>query len=220
MTTDADLPADDILVNRLRSGDEAAFALILDTWSGSMLRLAQSFVSTPASAEEVLQDTWIAVIRGLDGFEGRAALKTWVFRILVNTAKKRGIKERRTIPFTSLIPEDSGPAAGPTRFQTSDDHYPGRRHSGREPHRRSDPENEAERTEIRSVIAAAMTELPDRSRIVLTLRDAEGYSSDEVCALLGITAGNQRVILHRARATVRSRLETYFTATGDTFARR
>ncbi|MGA6206364.1 RNA polymerase sigma factor [Nocardia testacea] len=220
MTAAAALPADDILVNQLRSGNEATFALVLDTWSGSMLRLAQSFVSTPASAEEVLQDTWIAVIRGIDGFEGRAAFKTWVFRILVNTAKKRGIKERRTIPFASLLPGDSGPVVDPTRFQTAADHSPGRWHSGREPHRRSEPENEAERTEMRSVIAAAMTELPDRSRIVLTLRDAKGYSSDEVCALLGITAVNQRVILHRARATVRSRLETYFTATGDTYARR
>ncbi|APE34820.1 RNA polymerase subunit sigma-24 [Nocardia mangyaensis] len=219
MNTDA-LPADEVLVGRLRGGDDTAFALVLDTWSAPMLRLAQSFVSTPASAEEVVQDTWIAVIRGIDGFEGRAALKTWVFRILVNTAKKRGIKERRTVPFTSLLPEASGPAADATRFRTVDDPYPGHWRTGQEPRGRSEPETEAERAEMRAVIAAAMTDLPDRSRTVLILRDAEGYSSDEVCALLGITAVNQRVILHRARATVRTRLETYFTTTGEVYARR
>ncbi|RDI43634.1 RNA polymerase sigma factor [Nocardia mexicana] len=209
MSTDAAFPADDVLVDRLRGGDEAAFALILDAWSGSMMRLAQSFVSTPASAEEVVQDTWIAVIRGLAGFEGRSALKTWVFRILVNTAKRRGMKENRTVPFGSLLSEDSGPLVDRTRFQPDGYPHPGHWRVGEEPQRRSGPEDEAERVEMREVIVAAMAELSDRSQIVLTLRDAEGYTSAEVCALLGITAGNQRVILHRARSAVRARLENY-----------
>ncbi|GAA5057644.1 RNA polymerase sigma factor [Nocardia callitridis] len=219
MSTDAAFPTDDVLVRRLRHGDEAAFALILDAWSGSMLRLAQSFVSTPASAEEVVQDTWIAVIRGIDGFEGRSTLKTWVFRILVNTSKKRGMKEHRTIPFGSLLAEDGNPTVDPTRFRPVGDPHPGHWRPGREPQRHSEPEAAAERVEMREIIAAAMTELPDRSRIVLTLRDAEGYSSDEVCELLGITAGNQRVILHRARAAVRVRLENYLALAGESRAR-
>jgi RNA polymerase sigma-70 factor, ECF subfamily len=204
------LPADDLLVQRLRAGDETTFTVILAAWSGSMLRLAMSFVSTPASAEEVVQETWIAVIRGIDGFEGRSALKTWVFRILVNTAKKRGIKEHRTVPFGSLLPEDTEPTVDPDLFRPAADPYPGHWRPGRTPQRWSEPEDAAERVEMGAVLAAAIAELPDRSRIVLTLRDAEGYSSQEICAVLGITAGNQRVILHRARAAVRARLEVYF----------
>ncbi|MDO3645835.1 RNA polymerase sigma factor [Nocardia mangyaensis] len=216
MVGQSPIPADDELVERLRDGDESAFAVILGAWSGSMLRLAMSFVSTPASAEEVVQDTWLAVIRGIDGFEGRSALKTWVFRILVNTAKKRGIKEHRTVPFGSLLPEDSGPTVDPDRFRPADDPHPGHWRPGEKPRRWSEPEDAAEREELATVLAAAIAQLPARSRVVLTLRDAEGYTCEEVCALLEITPGNQRVILHRARAAVRAQLEPYFrTITGD-----
>ncbi|WP_405151094.1 sigma-70 family RNA polymerase sigma factor [Nocardia salmonicida] len=219
MGGETSLPADDLLVQRLRAGDETTFTVILTAWSGSMLRLAMSFVSTPASAEEVVQETWIAVIRGIDGFEGRSALKTWVFRILVNTAKKRGIKEHRTVPFGSLLPEDTEPTVDPDRFRSAADPYPGHWRPGQTPQRWSEPEDAAERVEMGAVLAAAIAELSDRSRIVLTLRDAEGYSSQEICAMLGITAGNQRVILHRARAVVRARLEVYFRTTDESGSR-
>lgn len=206
------LPPDDELAERLGKGDAAAFELILDAWSASMLRLARSFVSTGASAEEVVQETWLAVIRGIDGFEGRAALKTWVFRILVNTAKKRGMKESRTVPFGSLTAEDEGPTVDPSRFRSADDPYPGHWLVGGKPQPWSEPENAVERAEVARVVTSALAELPDRNRIVITLRDMEGYSSDEVCELLDISHGNLRVILHRSRAAVRVKLEHYFDA--------
>ena len=119
------LPPDAELVDRLRAGDEGAFRAVLDAWSPSMLRLARSFVSTGDSAEEVVQEAWLGVIQGIERFEGRSALKTWVFRILVNIAKGRGAKESRTLPFSSLLPEDEGPSVDPSRFRPSGDAYPG-----------------------------------------------------------------------------------------------
>ena len=120
------LPPEDELVAGLRAGDQAVFTPLLDTWSASMLRLARSFVSTAASAEEVVQDTWLAVIQGIDRFEGRSALKTWVYQILVNTARKRGVRERRVMP-VSFLPtaDDTGPTVDPARFQDRDGEYPG-----------------------------------------------------------------------------------------------
>jgi len=203
------LPPDDVLVAALRDGDSAAFASVLDAWSSSMLRLARSFVSTHASAEEVVQDTWLAVLNGLGGFEGRSAFKTWVYRILVNTAKKRGGRERRSIPWTSLLPkdEDHGPTVDPTRFQGADGAYPG--HWREFPAEWTSPEATALRGEVRTVISGVLGELPNRQRIVISLRDLDGHSSEEVCDLLQISAGNQRVLLHRARAVVRERLAGY-----------
>jgi RNA polymerase sigma-70 factor (ECF subfamily) len=206
------LPADQLLAHRLRAGDESAFQQVLDAWSPSMLRLARSFVSTNASAEEVVQDAWFAVIRGIDGFEGRSSLKTWVFRILVNTAKKRGISESRTVPFGSLLAEDEGPTVDPSRFRPGGVPYSGHWKADRAPQHWPEPEQAAERAEVMRVVGRVLAKLPDRSRIVLTLRDMEGYSSDEVCELLEISPGNQRVILHRARAAVRAELEAYFDA--------
>ncbi|MFI9275729.1 RNA polymerase sigma factor [Kitasatospora sp. NPDC052896] len=204
------LPSDDALIQRLRDGDETAFQLLLDAWSPSMLRLARSFVSTNESAEEVVQEAWLGVIRGIGGFEGRASLKTWVFRILVNIAKTRGTKESRTLPFSSLLPEDEGPTVDPSRFRSDDDQYPGHWRSGEKPKPWTLPESAALNAEVRGVIAAALAALSDRHRIVVTLRDIEGHTSDEVCDMLKISPGNQRVILHRARAVVRARLESYF----------
>ncbi|WP_445186782.1 RNA polymerase sigma factor [Pseudonocardia sp. Cha107L01] len=203
------LPPDDVLVAALRDGDSAAFASVLDAWSSSMLRLARSFVSTHASAEEVVQDTWLAVLNGLCGFEGRSAFKTWVYRILVNTAKKRGGREWRSIPWTSLLPkdEDHGPTVDPTRFQGADGAYPG--HWRQFPAEWTSPEATALRGEVRTVISGVLGELPNRQRIVISLRDLDGQSSEEVCDLLQISAANQRVLLHRARAVVRERLAGY-----------
>jgi RNA polymerase sigma-70 factor, ECF subfamily len=204
------LPSDEELVARLRDRDEAAFALLVDTWSGGMGRLARSFVATRESADEVVQDTWLAVIRGLDGFEGRSSLKTWVYRILVNTARRRGSREGRTVPMSSLLPtdEDHGPSVDPARFLEAGHRWAG--HWREFPAAWPSPEQTALSGEVHSQVADAVAELPDRQRIVITLRDVEGYTSQEVREILDISVANQRVLLHRARAYVRGRLETYF----------
>ncbi|MDT9691855.1 sigma-70 family RNA polymerase sigma factor [Streptomyces sp. P9(2023)] len=207
------VPPDEVLTARLRAGDEETFGLVLDAWSGGMVRLAMSFVSTRDTAEEVVQETWLAVFRGIDGFEGRSMLKTWVYRILVNIARTRGAQEHRTVPFASLLPEDEGPTVDASRFQPPGDPHPSHWTSGGKPQPWQTPEGQALRGEARAVITAALDELPARLRTVITLRDVEGYESQEVCTLLGITPGNQRVLLHRARAAVRARLEDYFAGT-------
>ena len=203
------LPPDEALIAGLRAGDEELFARLLDGWSTSMLRLARSFVSTNASAEEVVQDTWLAVFQGIDRFEGRSALKTWVYRILVNTARKRGVREHRTVPWASLVTE-SGPTVDPDRFRGPDDPYTG----GWLVFPKIWPSTESEvlAREVREVVATALEGLPVRQQVVLTLRDIDGQSADEVCALLQISTANQRVLLHRARAAVRNHLEQYYEA--------
>jgi RNA polymerase sigma-70 factor (ECF subfamily) len=203
------LPPDGVLVAALRAGDEAMFARVLDAWSSSMLRLARSFVSTHASAEEVVQDTWLAVLTGLHGFEGRAAFRTWVYRILVSTAKKRGMREKRSVPWSSVTPDgaDGGPTVDPARFRGPEDRYPG---GWREfPAAWASPEDIALSGEIQTVLAAILEELPGRQRAVIALRDVSGHTAQEVCELLDITPANQRVLLHRARAVVRARLAGY-----------
>ncbi|MEW9548226.1 RNA polymerase sigma factor [Nonomuraea sp. NPDC050783] len=201
------LPPDDVVVSALRAGDETMFAALLDTWSRGMLRVARSYVSTDESAEEVVQDTWLAVIAAIDGFEGRSSVKTWVYRILVNTAKKRGLRESRTLPWSALGP-DGGPSVDPARFHGPDTDLPG---SWKEPPAAwPTPENQALAAEVRALIGKALAGLPPRQRTVITLRDVEGCTSEEVCEILEISAANQRVLLHRARAAVRERLEGYF----------
>jgi RNA polymerase sigma-70 factor (ECF subfamily) len=209
------LPTDDQLVERLRRRDEAAFALVLDAWSAGLLRLARSFVSTPDSAHEVVQETWLAVIANLDGFAGRSALKTWVYRICVNTAKRRALRESRSVPVSSLAPtdDDRGPTVDPALFRPSGDPFPG--HWWEFPTPWPAPETALMTGEMTSVLTAAVRALPARQRIVLTLRDIEGYTSDEVCAILDLTAANQRVLLHRARATVRGTLAGYIEGADD-----
>jgi RNA polymerase sigma factor (sigma-70 family) len=204
------LPPDEIIVGRLRAGDEAMFARLLDTWSHGLLRVARGYVSTHESAEDVVQETWLAVLRGVDRFEARASLRTWVYRILVNIAKTRGVKDSRTVPFADLAPDDGGPTVDPARFRGPDDPYPG--HWKQSPAAWPSTDTEVERREVRSRIDHAVGALPQRQRIVITLRDIEGYRSEEVCAILEISAANQRVLLHRARAAVRGQLEEYFSA--------
>jgi RNA polymerase sigma-70 factor, ECF subfamily len=201
------VPPQDVLVARLRAGDEAAFALVLDAWSPAMLRVARRIVPTPDLAAEVVQDTWLAVLEGLRGFEGRSSLKTWVFRILLNKAQRLGGRESRTIPYSSLDGEDEGPTVDPSRFQSPNEPYPG--HWREFPAPWPDPEDAALAGELRRRAGAALAELPERQRVVLALRDIEGYDAAEVCSILDITAANQRVLLHRARAHVRHRLESY-----------
>jgi RNA polymerase sigma-70 factor (ECF subfamily) len=198
------------LIAALRAGDEAVFSRLVSEWSRPMLTLARNFVSTEASAEEVVQETWLAVINGLDRFEGRSALRTWVYRILVNTAKSRGVKEHRTLPWSSVAGEDAGPSLDPALFQSAGEAYPG--------HWRAAPtawpydvavEGSVLAGEVRGELRTAVDALPDRQRLVLTLRDVLGHSSDEVCRLLEISQANQRVLLHRARTAVRAGLAAY-----------
>jgi RNA polymerase sigma-70 factor (ECF subfamily) len=207
------LPDDAALVARLCGGEEAAFALIVDAWSDGMLRLARDFVSTSDSAVEVVQETWLAVVQGIERFEGRSALKTWVYRILVNTAKRRGLRESRSVPWSSLpATADDGPTVDPARFQGPAEPYTG--HWREFPAPWPSPEQAMLDMEVRAHLSAALTRLPARQRVVITLRDVEGYGSEEVCSILEISAANQRVLLHRARAFVRAELEAYFAAAG------
>jgi RNA polymerase sigma-70 factor, ECF subfamily len=201
-----ELPGDGELVARLRAGDEAAFGLVLDAWSPGMLRLARSFVSTPDSAAECVQDTWLAVVEGIDRFEGRSALRTWVYRILVNTARRRGVREGRSVPWSSVA-DEIGPTVDPARFRGRGEPFAG--HWREFPARWPQPEDATLAAEIRDVVAAAVAELPERQRVVLTLRDIQGYDGDEVSSILEVTPGYQRVLLHRARAHVRARIEAY-----------
>lgn len=202
--------ADQELVDALRAGDEEAFARIVSDWSRPMLALARGFVSTDASAEEVVQETWLAVIKGLDRFEGRSALRTWVYRILVNTAKSRGVREHRSLPWSSVAGEEAGPSLDPALFQDG-----GWRAAPGEW-----PEDVAVETsvlagEVRDELERAIATLPERQRTVLTLRDVLGMSSEEVSDLLEITQGNQRVLLHRARTAVRGELASYLAADAE-----
>ena len=201
------------LMRRLRCGDEQAFDQLVRAWSRPMLRVARGFVSTDASAQEVVQDTWLEVIRGLAGFEGRSSLRTWVFRILVNIAKTRGVSEQRTTPLSAVAAdEDTGPTVDPSRFRDpGDPEWPRHWTPAGTPRRwDTDPEAEVIRSEIRDVVSAAVEALPPRQRQVVVLRDVHGFDSGEVCELLCMTAENQRVLLHRGRAKVRAAMEIYY----------
>ena len=201
-------PNDAALVDALRAGDEKAFATLVDAWSGSMMRVARAHVSTESSAEEVVQDTWLAVLTGLHGFRAQSSLRTWVYRILVNQAKSRGMRERRVVPFTSLGPEEEAghPAVDPSRFQGPEGPFPG----GWRAFPAEWPEQAALAHEVDGVVAEALRSLPARQRAVVSLRDVEGLSAQEVSELLELSTGNQRVLLHRGRSVVRAHLERYF----------
>jgi RNA polymerase sigma-70 factor (ECF subfamily) len=197
---------DAALVAALRRGDERAFMGLVEAFTPGMRRFALTFVRTPAVADEVVQEAWLGVLRGLERFEGRSSLKTWVYRILVNTAKRRGMRESRTVPASSL-----GPTVDPALFQGPDEPYPG--HWREPPQPWPTPEQHTLAAETRTFLADAIARLPDRQRVVLVLRDMQGYDADEVCSILDITAANQRVLLHRARAFVRGELAGYYTGT-------
>jgi RNA polymerase sigma-70 factor, ECF subfamily len=203
------LPADHVLVAALKAGDEETFRLLLNAWSPGMLRTARGYVATPDSAEDVVQDTWLAVLHGIDRFEARSSLRTWTYRILINTAKTRGVREHRTVPVGDLAAEDAGPTIDPARFQGPGGPYPGGWKQF--PAAWPSPETDLLSREVRHAIDAALADLPARQRTVITLRDVQGYSSEEVCEILEISPANQRVLLHRARAAVRGRLEDYYT---------
>ena len=205
-------PAEAALVDRLRAGDADVFAEIVRAWSPMMLHVARTYVSTDASAQEVVQDAWLAMIRGLDRFEGRSSLRTWIVAIVSNIGRSRGVREARTIPWSSLGPlanEDA--AVDPDRFRGPDDPWPRNWTPLGKPRAwPRTPEEEAMAAESLSQLAGGLAELPERQRMVVTLRDVHGLSSDEVCALLDLSAGNQRVLLHRARSQLRGLLEVHY----------
>jgi RNA polymerase sigma-70 factor (ECF subfamily) len=205
--------ADAELVAALRRGDEGAFAGLVDELTGPLMRLALTHVPSRAVAEEVVQDTWVGVIRGIDRFEGRSSLRTWIFQILLNNARTRGKREQRSLPFSSLRRSDEGrdePAVDADRFQGRRGEYPG--HWARPPAEWDSPDVRLAGEDARRVMLTAIGELPARQREVLTLRDIQGYSAAEACNALELSETNQRVLLHRARSKVRAALERHFDA--------
>jgi RNA polymerase sigma-70 factor (ECF subfamily) len=206
-------PADDrSLVERLRAGDEAAFMDLVDALQPAMLRVARMYVSSQAVAEEVVQDAWLGVLKGIQGFEGRSSLRTWIFRILTNIAKTRGQREGRSVPFAALAGDDlDAPTWDPTSFRGAEEEWAG--HWSSLPHDwRGLPQDRLEAAETRAVAAQAIAELPPMQAEVIRLRDVAGWTSEEVRNALELTETNQRVLLHRARGTVRRALDDYLEA--------
>ena len=201
------VPSELRLLHRLRAREEAAFVEVVDLYGAAMLRLARSYVSSQAVAEEVVQDAFLGALTGIDRFEGRSSLKTWLFRILTNCAKTRGVREARCAPFSALEDPD-GPTVDPGRFLDSSHRWAGHWAT---PPRRFDavPEERLLAGETRALVARTIAALPPTQRAVILLRDVEGWDAAEVCDLLALSEANQRVLLHRARARVRGELETY-----------
>jgi RNA polymerase sigma-70 factor (ECF subfamily) len=201
-------PSEADLLAALRNEDERAFAYLVDKYSMSMVRIALMYVSDQAVAEDVVQETWIGVLRGLDRFEGRSSLKTWIFTILTNRAKTRAQREGRYVPLTPIWNEDGDenePAVTPEHF-SSEGHWL----NDSMPVRWDNiPEDRLLSEETLGVIDTAIEALPPAQREVIRLRDVDGWTSAEVCNVLDITETNQRVLLHRARSKVRRALEQY-----------
>lgn len=194
------------LIDRLLEGDEAAFEALVGQFHGSLLRLARIFVADRAVAEEVVQDTWMAVLNGLSRFERRSSLKTWLFAILTNRARTRAVREKRSIPLSALdTVESSGePAVEPGRFTANGAWAtPPTRWGG------DNPEEQLLRQETMAILQNAISDLPSHQRLVVTLRDVEGLHAQEVCNILQISETNQRVLLHRARSRLRAVLEAH-----------
>ncbi len=196
------------LVRAIQGGDEAAFVALLERYQTAMVRLAMVYVADPAVAEEVVQETWIGVLRGIGRFEGRASFKTWLFRILTNQAKRRGAREVRSVPFSSLGRRDAGghePAVDPERFFPVGD--PDAGHWVNELVDWRLPEEEILSRETRALVRRTIDCLPRGQRLVMAMRDIEGWTASEVCTVLEISETNQRVLLHRARSKVRQAIE-------------
>jgi RNA polymerase sigma-70 factor (ECF subfamily) len=198
------------LVAALRAGDEAAFMTIVEQYQGQLTRIALLYVSSRDVAEEVVQETWLGVLKGLDRFEGRSSFKTWMFRILTNIAKTRGVRESRTVPFSALVADEAGGderAVEPSRFHGSGEDEgawllpPA--------HWDELPEAALSSSETLEVVRKAIEELPPVQRHVIQLRDIDGWTGEEVCNVLELTETNQRVLLHRARSKVRRAIERY-----------
>ena len=190
---------DQALLSRLRAGDEDAFTALVARHDGALRRVARTFVRTPSAVDDVVQDTWLGVVRGLTDFEGRSSLRTWIFAILVNRARTRAVRDARSLPFSALE-EDDGSAFEPGAFGADG------RWSTAPPRLDADPETGLLGAELRAHLLEAVDMLSRDQRAVITLRDLVGLSAMDVCDLLDITEVNQRVLLHRARARVRTAL--------------
>jgi RNA polymerase sigma-70 factor, ECF subfamily len=197
------------LLARLRAGDERAFEALVERNYATMLAVARTYVKSRAVAEEVVQEAWLGVLKGLDRFQGRSSLRTWIMSILVNTAKTRGVREARSVPYSSLAPEGEESAVEPERFRGADDPFPGhwRAYPG-DWHRL--PQEALLERETMQVVLDAIENLPPAQRMVIAMRDIQGCGPEEVCAALDVSEGNQRVLLHRARSRVRDALEKHF----------
>jgi RNA polymerase sigma-70 factor (ECF subfamily) len=196
------------LVAGLRAGDEAVYAQLVDRYTPSMLRVARGYVRTNAVAEEVVQEAWIALLKGIAKFEGRSSLRTWLFTILVNIAKTRAVRERRNAEVEVMA--FTGGSVDPARFRYADDPWPGHWREDATPTPFPDtPEGSVLGDELIAVARAELEKLPERQRSVVTMRDMLGLDAAEVCELLDISVANQRVLLHRGRCAVRQVLEDY-----------
>jgi RNA polymerase sigma-70 factor, ECF subfamily len=198
---------EDRLRRALLAGDEDAFASLVDRHGPAMRRVARGFVGSHAAADEVVQETWLAVLAGLERFEHRCSLRTWIFQILINRAKTHGIRERRTVPLSTLDERGEGPVVCADRF-----FGPATRARGQwaaPPRPWQSPERRALSLEARARLREALRALPQRQQLAVTMRDVEGLSAEEVCKALGVTPENQRVLLHRGRSQLREVLESY-----------
>ena len=208
---DPDASAEEIrLIAALRAGEESAFMMLVERYQGQLVRVALMYVASHEIAEEVVQETWLGVLKGLERFEGRSSLKTWIFRILTNIAKTRGVREARTIPLSALVADEAGgdePAVDPSRFHSSGEDEgawllpPA--------HWDELPETALSSSETLAVVQNAIAALPPAQRQVIQLRDIDGWSAEEVCNVLELSETNQRVLLHRARSKVRRAIEGY-----------
>lgn len=210
METWAEEPDEATLLRHLRSGNEDAFRVLVGRYQPVLLRVARSYVPGDAVAQEVVQETWLAVLNGIDRFEGRSSLKTWIFRILVNRARTRGARERRTVPFASAFDPErdvEGPSVDPSRFEPCDHPLVPMHWAAPLAPWRGSPEGRLAAAESRAALTAAVDALPPAQREVLTLRDVHGWSAAEVCNALDVSETNQRVLLHRARTKLRRALE-------------
>ena len=202
--------ADDAtLVARLRDGDELAFEEAVTRMYPAMFAVARGYVRTRGVAEEVVQEAWLGILKGLEGFEGRSTLRTWVLQIVANIARRRAVGEARSLPFSSLALERDEPAVEPERFRGPEEAFPGGWRSFPS-NWQTQPESQLLARETLELVERAIEELPEAQRTVITLRDVTGCGAAEVSEAMGISEGNQRVLLHRARARVRARLERHF----------
>ncbi|HZA11330.1 RNA polymerase sigma factor [Mycobacterium sp.] len=199
------------LIAALSDGDEAVFAQLVDRYAPAMLRVARGYVPTHEIAEEVVQEAWIALLKGISRFEGRSSLRTWLFAVMINLAKQRGVRERRDAD--AEIAAFTGGTVDPARFRPADaPMWPGHWRDSQQPAAFPEtPEGSVLADELIAVAQRELAKLPDRQRMVVSLRDMLGFDSSEVCELLDISVANQRVLLHRGRAAVRQALENYLT---------
>lgn len=203
---------EEALVAALKGGDESAFAALVDRHAPAMLRVARGYVPSSEIAEEVVQETWIALLKGIGSFEGRSSLRTWLFTVLINIAKRRGMRERRDADVAIMA--FTGATVDPARFRDADDPYPGHWRPDEVPSPFPEtPEGSVLGDELINLARRELDKLPERQRVVVMMRDMLGLDSAEVCDLLEISIANQRVLLHRGRAAVRQVLEDYLRET-------